>query len=107
MRTLERIQDSENVVGRDPEGTVGEEGETPGDPHRATQSQDDSDALFIHAHFCGDFLVCCSLETNEVGQYDDEGGEGEDEDQRVVTYVDNVVRGVVRYPAAENTKQRR
>lgn len=97
--TLERIQDRENVVGGNPEDTGGEEGETPSYTHHATQSHDDWDASYIGVYFCATFSTSHSLETKEPGHYDDEGSEGEEEDQRIVTYVDNVVHVIVRYPA--------
>ena len=91
--TLERIEDGENVVGGDLEHTVCKEGKTPTDTQHATQSQDDPNTMAI----CGDLSV--SLETKKPDHHDDEGGEGEDEDQRIVAYVDDVVHVNVRYPA--------
>lgn len=41
MDTLEGIEDCENVVGRDAEGTIGKEGKTPRDAQQATQAQND------------------------------------------------------------------
>lgn len=102
MDTLERIEDCENVGGRDPEDTVGEEGKTPRDTQHATQSQDGYNTFATSAKFC----VGCvgSLETKEPGQHDDEGSEGEEEHQRIVAYVDNVVDVTVCYPAPWNRK---
>lgn len=95
METLERIEDCENVVGGDPEDTVGEEGKTPSDTQHATESQDDYNLFAMCARLSGS----CSLEKEEPGQYDDEGSEGEDEDQNIVAYVNNVVHQIVGYPA--------
>lgn len=82
MDTLERIEDRENVEGGDLEDTVGEEGETPCDTQHATQSQDGYNIFATSANLS----VACfgSPETKERGQYDDEGSEGEEEDQRIV-----------------------
>lgn len=99
--TLERIEDGEDVIGRDPEDTVGEEGETPRDTQHAAQSQDDYNAFATSANLRVGSVG--PLETEEPGQYDDESGEGEEEDQRVVAHVDNVVDLTVRYPAPSNT----
>lgn len=98
--TLKRIEDRENVVGRDPKDTVGEEGETPREAQQATQSHDGHDAGAALVDLCGVGLN--PLETVEPGQDEDEAGEGEDEDQRIVAYVDNVLRVPVRYPAPWN-----
>lgn len=72
---MERIEDCENVVGGDPEDTVGEEEKTPCDTQYATESQDDYNAFATSAIFC---IACVgSLLTEEPAQYDDEGSEGE------------------------------
>lgn len=101
MVTLEGVEDCEDVVGRDPEDAVGEEGETPCDTQHAAQSQDGYNAFATSANLCIGSVA--PLETEEPGQHDDEGDEGEEEDQRVVAYVDNVVDGTVCYPAPLNT----
>lgn len=96
MFTLERIEDRKNVVGGDQEDTLGEKGKTPCDTQHATQSQDGYNT-FATAKLS---VVCFgSPETKEPGQYDDEGSEGEEEDQRIVAYVDNVVDFTFYYPA--------
>lgn len=100
--TLERIQSCENVVGRDPEGTIGEESKTPCDSQNATQSHYDYNIWAIFACFyIGSFSF---PEKKEPGHYDDEGTESEDEDQSIVAYVDNVVDIVICYPAPWNRK---
>ena len=102
MDTLERVKDCENVVGGDPEDAVGEEGKTPCDTQHATQSQDGHNAFAASVNLS--FARIGFLETKEPGQYDDEGSEGEEEDQRIVAYVDNVVDVTVCYPAPWNRK---
>lgn len=102
MNTLERIKDCENVVGGDPEDTVCEEGKTPCDTQHAAQSQDGDDVFATSAIFRGAYGG--SLPTEEPGQYDDEGSEGEDEYQRIVAYVDDVVDVTVGYPAPWSRK---
>lgn len=100
---MERIKGRENVVGGDPEDTVGEEGKTPCDTQHAAQSQNGNDAFATSAILR--IAYGGSLPTEEPGQYDDEGSEGEDEDQRIVAYVDNVVGVTVGYPAPWNRKK--
>lgn len=97
---MKRIEDCENVVGGDLEDPIGEEGKTPRDTQHATQSQDGDNTSAISVHFRS--ATFAPLETNEPGDYDDEGREGEEEDQRIVAHVDNVVDGVVCYPAPWN-----
>lgn len=98
---MKRIEDCENIVGGNPEDPIGEEGKTPCDTQHATQPHDGYYTLAISVNFCGATFV--SLETNEPGQYNDEGSEGEEEDQCIVAYVDNVVDVNVCYPAPWNT----
>ena len=103
MDTLERVQGRENVVGGDPEGTIGEEGKPPCDAQHAAQSQYGYNIFAISAHL---YVACFgSLEAKEPGQHDDEGSEGEEEDQNIVAYVDNVVDVTVCYPAPWNRKR--
>lgn len=101
MDTLERIEGCENIVGRDLEGTVCKEGKSPCDTQNATQSED---GYNIFATSAGVANVVCSgsLKTKEPGQYDDEGRKSEEEDHRIVGYVDNVVDVPVCYPAPWN-----
>ena len=94
---MECIEDGEHVVGRDPEGTVREEGETPCDAKHETQAQNDCNATAILVWFFDGCIA--SFETEEPGQRNDERCEGEEEDQRVVSNIDNVVDVSVIYPA--------
>lgn len=50
--TLERIEDSENVVGRNPEDTMAEEDKTPRDTQHGTQSHDDDNAFATSVSLC-------------------------------------------------------
>lgn len=97
LDTLERIEDGENVVRGHPQGTIGKESKTPRDAQHATQSQDGYNAFSILACLwtpCFGYPVAI-----EPVQYDDEGGESEEEDQGIVAYVDNVVDVIIQYPA--------
>lgn len=94
--TLEWIEDGEKVVGGDAEDPVGEEGKSPRQAQQATQAHDRRYAFALPLDFRCTFK---SLETNEPGHDDDEGGEGEEEDQSVVADVDDVVDVEVCYPA--------
>lgn len=85
--TLERIEDSENVVSRHPEDTMAEEDKTPWDTQNGTQSHDDDNVFATSVSLCNGCLM--SLLTKEPRQYEDEGREGDQEDQRIVAYVDN------------------
>ena len=98
--TLKRIENGENVVGGNPEGTVGEEGETPGDTEHEAQSHDGHQAYAAFVDLLVVLLV--SLEKTEPCHHDGEGDEGEDEDDSIVADVDNVVDVPVSYPAPGN-----
>lgn len=94
---MERIKDSENVVGWDQERTICKKGKTPCDTQHATQSHDGpniSDTLCVAS--------LGSLEIKEPGQYDEGGGEGEEENHCVVSNVDDVEDVTVCYPAPWN-----
>ncbi len=95
--TLERIENRENVVGRDLEDTVGKEGTAPSDTQHAAQSHDGYNSF---ATFAILYIACIgSFETEEPPHNDNEGREGEEEDQRIIAYVDNIVDVAVCYPA--------
>jgi len=94
---LERIEGCENVGGRDPEDTVGEEGKTPRDTKHEIQAQDDYDAFAIFTFLC--VVLFDSLKSKEPRQNNDGRTEGEEEDQRIVAYVDYIVDVIVSYPA--------
>lgn len=92
--TLKRIQDGENVVEDHASSTVGKEGETPGDSHHAAQPHNGHD---VHTTSVDLTVFSFGLpDANNPREYDDKCGEGEEEDQAVVTNVDNQVDVVVR-----------
>lgn len=98
---MERAEDCENVISRDAQDTVGEEDKSPRDAQNGAQSEDDHNAFAISVDILAariGFLV-----TGEHGQYDDEGGKSEQEDQRIAAYVHDPVDGIVCYPAPTNT----
>lgn len=100
MCTLERIKDCENVVAWDLEDTIGEKSETPRNTQDATQAHDGHYVFAVVTNLwigCFDFL-----QTKEPDEYDDEGGEGKEEDQCIVADVDNIVGVIVCYPAPWN-----
>lgn len=97
MNTLKWVEDCENVGGYHPEGAVGEESEAPRDTQLATQTQNDH---YFPAGSCFLLVRCfASLETKEPGQCDDDCGEGEEEDHRIVANVDDVMDVIVVNPA--------
>lgn len=98
---MERAEDCENVISRDPQDTVGEEDKSPWDAQNGAQSKDDHDAFAVSV----DILVAWIgfLVTGEHGQHDDEGGKSKQEDQRIAAYVHDPVDGTVCYPAPRNT----
>lgn len=92
---MERTEKCENVEGRNPQDIAGEEHKAPRDTQDATQSRDHCD---VSAGFC---IACVgSPETAEPANHRDEGSEGEEEDQRIVAYVDDVVDVTVGDPAS-------
>lgn len=102
--TLQRVEDGENVVGRDLESTVGEEGKAPRDSQHEAQAHDAHDFPAILPRF---YMSPFDIpDTTEPGHHNDEGGEGDDEDHSIVAYVDDV-DAVVCYPAPwkEKTSQ--
>lgn len=96
LNTLEGVEDCENVGGRNPEVSVGEKGEAPWDTQLAAQAQGGYYTCALLALSCVELFG--SSEAKDPGQTDDDHGEGEDEDQRIVAHVDNVVNIVVVYP---------
>lgn len=96
LNTLEGVEDCENVGGRNPKVTVGEKGEAPRDTQLAAQAQDGYYTSACLALSCVELFGSC--EANDPGQTDDDHGESEDEDQRIVADVDNVVNVIVVYP---------
>lgn len=71
---------------------MGEEDKTPCDTQNTAESKDNCDSCAIPANEC-------SAETEELGQYDDEGSKGKQENQCIVAYVYSPVDNIVCNPA--------
>lgn len=98
---MERTEDCENVVSRDPQDTVGKEDKAPWDTQNAAQSKHDHDVPAVPVHI---YTSCIGLlVTDEQGRYDDEGRKSKQENQSVAAYVYNPVNSTVCYPAPTNT----
>lgn len=98
---MERTEDCENVVSRDPQDTVCEEDKAPWDTQEAAQSKHDHDIPAVPVDVVTAWVGF--LVTDEQCRYDDESGKGKQENQRIAAYVYHPVDGTVGYPAPSNT----
>ena len=108
---MEGVEDGEDVVGREAQGSVGEEGEAPGESESAAQAhygQGVRGARPFALTRAGEWFVAIrggAFEEEDPSQHDDKGSEGEGEDYGVVADVHHVMDGRVCDPAPSEHKQ--
>lgn len=92
-KSLEGVQDGEYVIRGQTHSSEAEEGETPGDSQHTAEAQDGGDVRggSSWALHLSSLVKLAQLQHGEPSQHHNEGAEGEDEDEAVITDVHIVV----------------